>query len=112
MFHHQPPIPAVDASRVPDDAHLLDVRENDEWVAGHVDGAQHIPLSELLQRVSEVPQDRQIHVVCKVGGRSAQATQFLNANGWDAVNVDDGMLGWAAAGRKMTSETGEPPEVV
>jgi rhodanese-related sulfurtransferase len=109
MFLHQPPVPAVDAADVPSDAYLLDVREAAEWQCEHVAGAQHIPLSELLRRVGEVPRDRQVHVICKVGARSAQAAQFLNGNGWDAVNVDGGMLAWVAAGRPVVSETGWPP---
>jgi rhodanese-related sulfurtransferase len=109
MFPHQPPVPAVDAAAVPDGAYLLDVREPDEWQAGHIEGAQHIPLGELLARVAEIRRDRRVHVVCKVGARSAQATQFLNANGWDAVNVTGGMLAWAAANRPVTSENGARP---
>jgi rhodanese-related sulfurtransferase len=112
MFPHQPSGPAVGAAGVPDDAYLIDVREPDEWVAGHAAAAHHIPLGQLMSRLREVPQDRRVHIVCKVGGRSAQAAQFLNANGWDAVNVDDGMLGWVAAGRPMVSETGRSPAVV
>ncbi len=112
MFLHQPPVPAVDAADVPEDGYVLDVREPAEWLAGHAPGAHHIPLGELPQRAAEVPQGRQVHVMCKVGGRSARAAQFLNENGWDTVNVDGGMMAWAAAGRPMSSEDGRPPEVL
>jgi rhodanese-related sulfurtransferase len=112
MFPHQSPVPAIDAAQVPDGGYLLDVREPVEWQAGHAPGAHHIPLGELPYRADEVPQDCQVHVICKVGGRSAQAAQVLNANGWDTVNVDGGMMAWAAAGRPMVSEDGQPPEVV
>jgi rhodanese-related sulfurtransferase len=111
MFIHQPHVPAVDAAQVPDDAYLLDVREAYEWEAGHIEGARHIPLSELLHRVAEVPRGRQVHVVCKVGARSAQVAQFLNANGWDAVNVDGGMVAWVGAGRPMVRDSGGTPSI-
>jgi rhodanese-related sulfurtransferase len=51
-------------------------------------------------------------VVCKVGGRSAQAVAWLQRQGVEAVNVAGGMVEWASAGRPMVSETGEPPQVV
>ena len=96
---------------LPDGLHVLDVREQLEWDHGHIDGAQHIPLSELGGRLDEVPQDQTL-VVCKVGGRSARAVAWLAQHGRDVVNLDGGMLDWAAAGRPMVSETGRPPQVV
>ncbi len=66
---------------------------------------------DLPQRLGDVP-DRQTLVVCKVGGRSAQAAGYLAQQGYDVVNLDGGMLDWAAAGRPMVSETGQPPQVV
>lgn len=104
-------VPAVAAGSVPSDAYLLDVRETDEWVAGHAPGAVHIPLGELQSRVGEVPADRDVYVVCRSGGRSGQATAFLSAEGWSATNVEGGMERWAGAGRSMVSETETPPEV-
>lgn len=99
-------VPAVDAAAVPDDAYVLDVREPAEWEAGHAPGANHVPLGELAARVAEIPQDREIYVVCRVGARSAQAVAALNGAGWRATNVGDGMQGWASAGRPMVSEGG------
>jgi rhodanese-related sulfurtransferase len=104
MFRAQ--IPAVDAAAVPADAILLDVRENDEWAAGHADGAVHIPMGEVVGRLSEVPEGGRIHVVCRVGGRSAQVTQYLIAQGMDAVNVNGGMLDWEASGRPVVDGSG------
>lgn len=83
---------------------LLDVREVNEWTAGHAPGAVHIPMSELPQRLSEIPEADQLYVVCRSGGRSAKVTAYLNANGWDAVNVERGMNGWSAIGRPLVSE--------
>ena len=90
---------------------MLDVREPVEWASGHIDGALHIPLGELMDRLDEVP-DEQVLVVCKVGARSAHATAYLVAQGRNAVNLDGGLLDWEAAGRVLVSETGRPPVVI
>lgn len=96
---------------LPEGLNVLDVREQVEWTYGHIEGATHIPLGDLMQRVGEVPAGQTL-VVCKVGGRSAQATAWLTQQGYDVVNLDGGMLEWADAGRPMVSETGAPPQVV
>ena len=110
-----PGIPTVTLDGVPDPLpeglHVLDVREDVEWVHGHIEGAAHIPLGELMARVAEVP-DGQTLVVCRGGGRSGQAVAYLTQHGHDVVNLDGGMSDWAAAGRPMVSETGGPPQVV
>ncbi|RJL32210.1 rhodanese-like domain-containing protein [Bailinhaonella thermotolerans] len=104
-------VPAVPAAAVPDDAYLLDVREPDEWAAGHAGSAVHIPMGELNARAGEIPQDRDVYVICRSGARSAAVTAALNNAGWKAVNVGDGMQGWASAGREMESEGGNAPFV-
>ncbi|ROO90667.1 rhodanese-related sulfurtransferase [Actinocorallia herbida] len=91
-------IPSVGALQIPDGAYLLDVREQDEWDAGHAPEAVHIPMSALNERAGEIPQDREVYVVCRVGGRSAQVTVALNNAGWKALNVDGGMIAWERAG--------------
>ena len=96
---------------LPDDFTILDVREPVEWLHGHIDGAVHIPLAELVHRLDEVPDGRTL-VVCQVGGRSAQAVAYLNQHGRDAVNLGGGMVEWADSGRPMVSETERPPHVV
>jgi rhodanese-related sulfurtransferase len=101
----------IPAAGVPDDAWLLDVREDDEWAAGHVPGATHVPLGQLGARTAEVPQDHQIYVICRSGIRSARAAQALNGAGWQAVNVAGGMQDWAAAGRPMMTDSGATPFV-
>jgi rhodanese-related sulfurtransferase len=90
------------------DTVLLDVREQDEWDAGHAPNAQHIPMGELAGRLDELPADSEVLVICRSGGRSARVTAFLNANGWDARNVDGGMQSWQAAGRDLACAEGEP----
>ena len=96
---------------LPEGLAVVDVREPVEWQHGHIEGAIHIPLWELQGRLDEVPQGQTL-VVCKVGGRSAQAVGWLVQQGRDVVNLDGGMLDWEAAGRSMVSETGQPPQVV
>ena len=108
-------VPTVSISGVPDPLPeglaVLDVREPVEWAYGHIEGAVHIPLSTLPERVSDVPEG-QVLVVCKVGARSARAVAYLAQTGHDVVNLDGGMLDWAASGRPMVSETGAAPQVV
>lgn len=105
-------VPAVEAAHVPDDAALLDVREPDEWAAGHAPHAVHVPLGELGSRLAEVPAGDQLYVVCRSGGRSARAAQALGQAGYPAVNVTGGMTAWALAGKPMASDTDAPPEVI
>ncbi|TMQ91819.1 rhodanese-like domain-containing protein [Actinomadura soli] len=94
-------VPAVAAADVPQDGYLLDVREQDEWDAGHAPTAVHIPMGQLGDRAGEVPRDREVYVICRSGARSAQVTVALNQAGWLARNVDGGMKGWVEAGRPM-----------
>jgi rhodanese-related sulfurtransferase len=105
-------VPTVSIGDLPADVALLDVREDDEWTAGHAPDAVHIPLGDLAGRLEELPPDGSLYVVCRSGGRSARATAYLNANGWDAVNVDGGMKSWHAAGRPMVGEHPGEPEVI
>jgi len=106
-------IPTIEIGNVPDPlpVPVLDVREDDEWAAGHIAGAVHIPLQELPGRLADLP-DGQTLVVCKVGGRSAQAVGYLAQQGYEVVNLAGGMLDWQAAGRPMVAETGQEPFVL
>jgi rhodanese-related sulfurtransferase len=108
-----PAIPTVTVTDLAVDAHLLDVREADEWAAGHAPDAQHVPMSQLPARLAEVPSDRQVVVVCRSGHRSARVVEFLRHHGWRHVhNLDGGMQDWAATGRPMVAENGGPPRVL
>ncbi|GAB2740301.1 rhodanese-like domain-containing protein [Salinifilum aidingensis] len=91
-------------AQIPEGSALLDVREHEEWTAGHAPEAVHIPMAEVPQRLDEVPEADQLYVICRSGGRSSKVTAYLNANGWDAVNVERGMNGWAANGRSVVSD--------
>jgi len=105
-------IPTVPAADVPQDAVVLDVREDEEWAAGHIDGAVHIPMGLVPSRLDELPEADPLYVMCRGGGRSARVAAWLNQNGYDAVNVGGGLGAWDAAGRSMVSESGRPPYVV
>ena len=105
-------MPSVTPAEVSTDAYLLDVREPDEWAAGHAPGAHHLPMMEIPARMSEVPTDVEV-VVCRSGGRSGQVVSYLMGNGWDNVlNLDGGMKSWAAGGRDVISEGGQPAQVL
>lgn len=108
-------MPEVDAASVPADALLLDVREDEEWEAGHAREAVHVPMSEFVGRLGEVTsrtgEGTPVYVVCKAGGRSAQVAQYLLQQGVEAVNVSGGMLAWEAAGRPLVAEGGAEPQV-
>ena len=104
-------IPEISVDEVRDDVVLLDVREADEWAAGRARGAIHLALSELAGATLDVEPGATVQVICKAGGRSAQATAFLRDQGIDAVNVVGGMLAWAASGREVVTDDGGPGRV-
>ena len=105
-------LPSVPASAVPDGATVLDVREDEEWAAGHIDGALHVPMGQVPARLAELPADTELHVVCRAGGRSARVAAWLQENGYDVVNVAGGMGAWAEAGRPMVTDDGREPTVL
>lgn len=79
-----------------DGAFVIDVREPNEYVEGHVPGAQLVPLSTVINHVAEFPRDRRIYVICRSGNRSLGATDLLNRLGFDAVSVAGGTVAWAS----------------
>ena len=97
-----PHTPYLEVSAVPADAFILDVREPDEWSAGHVEGSLHVPMGQVAARLADIPGDCRVVVACRSGGRSARVTNFLRQQGYDAVNLDGGLKAWAAAGRVVT----------
>jgi rhodanese-related sulfurtransferase len=106
-------VPTVTADEVAANAYLLDVREDDEWTAGHAPGAHHVPMMDIPVRSDEVPMDGDVVVVCRSGGRSAQVVAYLRENGWDNVaNLDGGMQDWVGAGHDLVSEDGQPARVL
>jgi len=86
--------------------YLLDVREPWEYMAGHVPGAQLIPLGELEQRVGEVPRDREVLAICHSGQRSLAAAGYLQQLGYPTVsNVDGGTAAWIERGYPTDSSS-------
>ncbi len=109
----QPSVPVVPAAEVADDAVMVDVREQDEWDAGHAPNAVHIPMGDLTSRLGELPaSDEPLAVVCRSGNRSGRVVAWLTQQGRDAVNVAGGMQQWNAAGKPMVSESVGHPRVI
>lgn len=77
-----------------DTLHMIDVREADEVAVGIIPGAIHIPLGELPERLGELDQSTPYVFICRSGGRSGRAAEFLEAQGYDATNMVGGMLDW------------------
>ena len=92
-----PSLPGVSVTDLPDGACLIDVREPDEWDAGHAPTAVSIPMSQFVARVAEVPRGEPVYLICAAGARSAQVGEWLAAQGFEAVNVEGGMMAWAGA---------------
>jgi rhodanese-related sulfurtransferase len=100
-------VPTASVGDIPADGFLLDVREKDEWAAGHAPDAVHVPMMEIPVRTDEVPTDRDVYVICRAGSRSAQVVAYLQQNGYDrVVNVEGGMQSWDSAAKPMVSENG------
>jgi rhodanese-related sulfurtransferase len=93
-------------------ATLLDVREADEWQAGHAPEALFVPLGELAARAGELIPDRRVVAICRSGGRSERAARFLRSQGFDAVNLTGGMRAWAAVGLDVVTDAGAPGTVI
>ncbi|CAM3982480.1 rhodanese-like domain-containing protein [Mesobacillus zeae] len=73
---------------------VIDVRETDEVAAGKIQGAVNIPLGLLEFRMNELDKSKEYIMVCRSGGRSGRATQFLNSYGYKTINMAGGMIAW------------------
>lgn len=98
---------ALTASRRLSELVVIDVREPYEWDAGHIDGAFHIPMDQLLARRGDIPSDREVVFVCRVGGRSGQATEYFAREGYKVENLEGGMLAWEATRLPIVTDTGD-----
>lgn len=103
---------ALDVSKARADHHLVDVREDDEWLAGHIEGSQHIPLGELGERLSELPTGGSIVAVCRSGSRSGAAVRGLRQLGFEAENLEGGVTAWTKAGLPLVDDAGRPGRVI
>ena len=104
-------VPEIDITtleeRIAEGVLVVDVREDDEYVGGHVAGAVFVPLGSVPDRVGELPTDAPFLVICHSGGRSGRAVEFLRAQGLDATNVAGGTSAWVNSGRPVV--TGPDP---
>jgi rhodanese-related sulfurtransferase len=99
------PIPTI----TPDDVYqhrtegwmLLDVRTDEEWDQGRIDGSVHIPMDQVVARLDEISE--QVVCICAVGGRSERVAQYLAAQGLEAVNLVGGVQRWAAEGKPVVA---------
>lgn len=95
-----------------DGCYLLDVREDDEWEAGHAPEATHIALGDLEHRYQEIPKDPVIVCICRGGGRSARAAQALAGVGYKTLNLAGGMRAWAESGLNVMTDSGAAGTVI
>jgi len=108
-----PSVPVVPAADLADDTVMVDVREQDEWDAGHAPQAIHIPMGDLPSRIADMPEsDEPVAIVCRSGNRSGRVVAWLTRNGVDSVNVAGGMQAWGVAGKPMVSESPGTPRVI
>jgi rhodanese-related sulfurtransferase len=87
---------------------VLDVREDNEWAAGRAPDSLHISLNEVPDRLDTLAKDRMVVCVCRSGARSSRAGKFLIEQGFDAVNLEGGIIAWAAEGQVLVADVGEP----
>ena len=110
-----PEVIHVDVAQVPSmleaGGFLLDVREPEEWAAGHAPAAVHVPMGDVGTSLDRLPGDRTIVCICRSGGRSAVVAEALVGAGYDAVNLAGGMQAWAGAGQPVVDDTGGPGTV-
>ena len=103
---------------IADGAQLVDVRAQHEWDAGRISGALHIPLPDLADRTAEIDRDRPVVLYCRGGNRSTMAAEALEASGYDAAKLSDGVVGWSEAGLPLepdhgyVAESGEAAAVI
>lgn len=91
---------------------VVDVRYPNEWEAGHIDGAVHIPGDYIFDRAGELDPSRPVVTVCRSGSRSAEAARDLASEGFDVQNLEGGMDAWVANGLPIRTDDGRPARVV
>jgi rhodanese-related sulfurtransferase len=85
---------------------VVDVRQQDEWDAYHAPNTTLIPLDQLPNRLSEIPKDKEVLVICHSGNRSKQGRDILLNAGYNAASINGGLLAWIAKGYPLE---GTPP---
>jgi rhodanese-related sulfurtransferase len=89
------------------EAQVVDVRTPEEYAAGHLAGAEHIPFDELAARAKDLDRSRSVVLYCRSGSRSALATQAFAASGWQAYSMSGGLVEWADRGLPLEPQDGE-----
>ena len=116
MTSHPVDVPEIDPAEadrlVAAGALLLDVREDDEWAAGHAPAAVHLPMGQVVDRLGELPTDRTIVCMCRAGARSQSVAVHLAGSGFDVRNASGGMQAWAAHGLPVTAADGGPGRII
>ena len=102
----------VTLAREMDRFQVVDVRFPNEWEAGHIDGAVHIPGDYIFDRVDELDPNRPVVTVCRTGSRSAEAAEELAGEGFDVQNLEGGIDAWVAEGLPIRADDGGPGRVV
>ena len=90
---------------------VVDVRYPNEWEAGHIDGAVHIPGDYIFDRGGDLDPTRPVVTVCRSGSRSAEAAEDLAREGFDVQNLEGGMDAWVAEGLPIRTDDGRPAHV-
>ena len=114
---HPDHVPSLDPAELvaaaADGSLVLDVREPEEWDAGHLADSVHVPMSEVPAWLGGLGADRpaSVVVVCRSGHRSAHVTGWLRQQGVDAGNLDGGLLAWAVEHRPLVTDDGHDPFV-
>jgi rhodanese-related sulfurtransferase len=81
-----------------DGATIVDVREPDEFAQVRAAGAVNVPMSQIIDRIDELPENETLYLICAVGGRSSKVAEYLESRDFDVVNVDGGTHAWTDAG--------------
>ncbi|MEO6988434.1 MAG: rhodanese-like domain-containing protein [Aquihabitans sp.] len=107
MGEKQVDVPEIDIAetvkRRAEGAPVIDVREPEEYVEGHVSGAALIPMATVPERVAEIITDGPVLIICRSGARSRSAAEFLRTQGIDAMNVSGGTMEWIRAGHPVVT---------
>lgn len=103
---------AAELAERKDEVQIVDVRYPNEWEAGHIEGAVHLPDDYLVEHLEELDQTTPVVAVCRSGSRSQEAAALLQEHGFLAENLDDVLVGWVAHGLPLQAENGEPGGVV
>ena len=86
---------------------VVDVRLDEEWNAGHIKGAVHIPLDSLSSRAGEIERSKPVVLYCRSGDRSGGAADALAASGWEVTSMEGGLVAWVEKGLPLEPEGGE-----